>query len=284
MDPKLFEEFIREIKSIPGLGNFLGANTSYLRGVYEQAAMYGVGAYTTRLPPDPDSDESRPNAREEAGHMSDNSEGFSYRKLIKLLGMTTSANDAEALSFIRAANSELDKLGKTWSEFIMSKVTVVADPFDKVPTPTQSTSDIDTAYGRGGDWRNRGATAPQRPPPPRTQRQPSRPAPAPDYSYMGPKPRANPDPFATTQGKPATAKSPGAARIENKFAGLCTRCKERVGPGEGEAFLDGKFANGKDRWSVEHTPGGCLTKAKPQPIKGTMSDLDDMIQDIRLMP
>lgn len=217
--------------------------------------------------------------------MPDNSEGFSYKKLIKLLGMTTSQNDAEALSFMRAANAEIDKLGKTWHEFIMSKVTVVADPFDKVPDPAKAAPDPDP--GRNPPRWQQTAAAPQRPappPPPRPTRPAPRPAPAPDYSYMGaqsymgqtqPRPRAQPDPFQQTSGRPATAKQP--TRVSNRFAGLCVKCKERVAPGDGEAFLDGKLSNGKDRWSVEHTPGTCPQKAKPAPIKGTIADLDDMI-------
>lgn len=221
------------------------------------------------------------NQRKEDKPMPDNSEGFSYSRLIKLLGMTTASNDGEALAAMRMANRELDRLGKTWHEFIMSKITVVADPFAQVPTPP-STPTAD-AYGRPCDWRN--ATAPSRPtpPPPPRRPQPTPPRPpaagTPDYSYMShqsQRPRAQPDPFKQTSGRPAKAKQPG--RTTNRFAGLCAKCKERVGVGEGEAFLDGKFASGKDRWAVEHTPGTCPQKAKPAPVKGSMSDLDDMMK------
>jgi hypothetical protein len=215
----------------------------------------------------------------------DNSEGFSYQRLIKLLGMTTAANDGEALAAMRMANKELDRLGKNWAEFIMSKVTVVADPFNSVPAPPSAPP---TDYGR--HW-NRAATAPSRPQQPVRPQQtytpkPMRPRPTqapqspPDYSYMGassgsPRPKAQPDPFKQTSGRPATQAQPN--RISNRFAGLCVKCKERVGPGEGEAFLDGKFSSGKDRWAVEHTPGTCPQKPKPQPIRGTIADLDNML-------
>ena len=55
--------------------------------------------------------------------------------LIKLLKMTTSANDAEALSFMRKANEQLIRTGWDWEKLLHAKVTVMADPFENIPMP-----------------------------------------------------------------------------------------------------------------------------------------------------
>jgi len=64
-------------------------------------------------------------------------------KLIKLLKMTTSSNDAEALAFLRKANAELVKFGGDWESLLRGKVTVIGDPFDgcfAAPVPPPPTS------------------------------------------------------------------------------------------------------------------------------------------------
>lgn len=69
-------------------------------------------------------------------------ENQDFSKLVKLLGMTGSANDAEALAFMRAANAQLVKLGWTWEKLLMQKVTIVEDPFQDAPViPARNTSD-----------------------------------------------------------------------------------------------------------------------------------------------
>lgn len=182
-----------------------------------------------------------------------NDEGFSYKKLIKLLGMTTSAHDAEALSAIRHANSELDRLGKTWHEFIMSKIVVVADPFGGIPVPPNQTQ---------APLRN--PTTPLRTPPV---------TPPPGGYYQPPRqsPRQSPPP-------PPPHMRRGRGFV-NRFAGLCVKCKERVPVGLGEAYSNGTFTNGKERWAVEHARGGCPKKtpqASIRPGSSTISDLDSM--------
>jgi hypothetical protein len=57
-------------------------------------------------------------------------------KLIKLLKMTTSSNDAEALAFLRKANLELAKFGGDWESLLRGKVTVIGDPFEGVSAPS----------------------------------------------------------------------------------------------------------------------------------------------------
>ena len=234
--------------------------------------------------------------------MPTNTEGFSYQRLIKLLGMTTSPNDGEALVAIRKANAELDRLGKTWAEFIMSKITVVADPFGSVPDLGFASSRTTTAY------------APPRPQP-QPRPRPTTPPPldlgshAADivarYAPQGinltdmirklrmttgadlvpaktaieaavrawnaarpaPQPQPKPDPWASTSGTSQTTRT-------NQFAGICSNCKERVGPQEGQCFESGKLSSGKIRWSVQHLPGQCPQKAKS--ASAPKVNLDDL--------
>lgn len=56
--------------------------------------------------------------------------------LIKLLKMTTSSNDAEALLAVRKANEQLQKFGGDWERLLRSRVTIIgADPFSAIPEP-----------------------------------------------------------------------------------------------------------------------------------------------------
>jgi len=56
-------------------------------------------------------------------------------KLIKLMQLTKSSMDGEALSAIRMANRELDKFGGDWETLLRGKVTVIGDPFAGLATP-----------------------------------------------------------------------------------------------------------------------------------------------------
>lgn len=61
--------------------------------------------------------------------------------LIKLLKMTTSSNDAEALLFVRKANDKLKEIGWDWDRLLRGKITIIADPFDSVPVPQKKQED-----------------------------------------------------------------------------------------------------------------------------------------------
>lgn len=54
---------------------------------------------------------------------------------IKVLLMTTSDTDGEALAAIRRANSMLRNAHIDWEKLLRGKVTVVADPFNDIPAP-----------------------------------------------------------------------------------------------------------------------------------------------------
>jgi hypothetical protein len=55
--------------------------------------------------------------------------------LIKLLKMTTSSHDNEALVAMRKANTELLKFGGDWDTLLRGKVTVIGDPFENLRKP-----------------------------------------------------------------------------------------------------------------------------------------------------
>lgn len=60
--------------------------------------------------------------------------------LVKLLGMTTSSVDAEALVAMRKANELLARLQLTWPALLRGRVTVLADPFANIVPPQASSA------------------------------------------------------------------------------------------------------------------------------------------------
>lgn len=92
--------------------------------------------------------------------------------LIKLLKLTTSSNDSEALLACRKANEQLAKFGGDWEALLHSKVTVIADPFS-APPPTM-------------EQVNRRPAAPPPPAPPRPTPPPPRPQPRPQAAAQTP--------------------------------------------------------------------------------------------------
>lgn len=59
-----------------------------------------------------------------------------HQLLVKLLKMTTSAVDAEALVAMRKANQLLADAGWDWDKLMAGKITVVGDPFANLGDPT----------------------------------------------------------------------------------------------------------------------------------------------------
>lgn len=55
--------------------------------------------------------------------------------LVKLLKMTSSSNDGEALTAMRKANELLKTAGWDWDKLFAGKIKVVADPFANLGTP-----------------------------------------------------------------------------------------------------------------------------------------------------
>lgn len=69
---------------------------------------------------------------------SDGKTSLNLELLIKLLKLTTSSNDGEALLASRKANEVLGKFGGDWEALLRGKVTVIADPFAAAATPVAS--------------------------------------------------------------------------------------------------------------------------------------------------
>lgn len=123
--------------------------------------------------------------------------------LIKVLLMTTSDNNSEALAAIRRANVMLRNASTDWEKLLRGKVTVVADPFADIAPPDTATR-----------FSTSRPSVPQKP-------EPYEP---PTYST---RPQA-------TQPK-APNYSPQAARRNNTnaFAGHCFNCNTYVNSGYG---------------------------------------------------
>ena len=106
-------------------------------------------------------------------------------RLIKLLQMTTSPNEGEAITAMRMANTYVrDRLQTDWEAILRGKVTVVADPFGPA---------VNAAPPRA----NRGA-----PPPP------TRPAPQPAPRPFSPPPQPRPTPTWTPPPPPPPTTGP----------------------------------------------------------------------------
>lgn len=132
--------------------------------------------------------------------------------LIKVLLMTTSDNNSEALAAVRRANVMLRNASTDWEKLLRGKVTVVADPFADIAAP-QSTSS------------SHRPTVPQRP---QYVEPEDRPAP-PAYYIKTPTRPMNP---ATPR---APTYSPQVARRNNtnNYAGRCFNCNVGVAAGYG---------------------------------------------------
>ena len=113
---------------------------------------------------------------------------------IKVLLMTTSDTDGEALAALRRANAMLRSANVDWDKLLRGKVTVVADPFANIPAPNTHKSSI----------------KPKAPSPPRP------PTPTPSYNR----------PIRPTY-------SPKQANNTNRFAGNCFACDTLVDIGHG---------------------------------------------------
>jgi len=144
--------------------------------------------------------------------------------ILKLLRMTTSTNDGEALVAIRKVNSTMASFGWDWDKLIAGKIKVVADPFGKQvqngnPNPYESRT---------------GRRAPPPPPPP-------------------PAPRARPRPT------PPPPPPPQRARINstktNNYAGWCYCCGDAVPRMSGQVFDPHDFTGAaRSKWQIVCNP------------------------------
>lgn len=93
--------------------------------------------------------------------------------LAKLLGMTDSASDNEALSAIRQANRLLKSAGWTWEQLIREKIKIVENPFAGLGDPLSD---------RPAEGGFKTATPPSAPPTPKPPPQP-KPKPMPEANW-----------------------------------------------------------------------------------------------------
>ena len=131
--------------------------------------------------------------------MTEKPQSLNLELLIKLLKLTASSNDAEALLAMRKATEVLLKFGGDWEALLHSKVTVIADPFTVAAPPP----------------RNEREFAP--PPPPRAQAPRPQPPPkaaaqTPQYTHPSFKVKRR---FGGQAAAPAAAQTPSPAPTRN---------------------------------------------------------------------
>lgn len=132
--------------------------------------------------------------------------------LVKLLKMTSSPNDGEALTAVRKANELLASAGWDWDRLMSGKIVVVEDPFGAIGTPKSS--------GRRDYTQGTAPAPPTVPNPP-----PQRPAPKTTTWPLG--------------------------RLPNKFAAHCYCCGVEVFAGHGFIFKASDHSNNSaSGWSV----------------------------------
>ena len=86
--------------------------------------------------------------------------------LAKLLGMTTSNNDGEALNAIRKANLLMKSAGWTWADLISKKIKIIENPFTGLGDPRQKMPPPPRPRGTGmatewNDGKAQGSAQPQ---------------------------------------------------------------------------------------------------------------------------
>jgi cell division septation protein DedD len=101
---------------------------------------------------------------------------LNLERLIKLLKLSASPNDSEALAAVRKANDVLARSFGDWDSLLRGKVTIIEDPFNSIKAPPRR------------DTPREAPSPPQRPAPPQ-------PKPAPP-----PPPKPQPKPHANTTG------------------------------------------------------------------------------------
>lgn len=122
--------------------------------------------------------------------------------VIKLLKMSTSANDAEALVAIRKANAQVTAAGWDWERLLLGKVKIVADPFSTLANPAD-------------DPRRGASAAPSTPP--RSQSSPFVASPPPPRPARPFSTKPAPPPPTQTQAGPISTRA-------NQYAAHCYCC------------------------------------------------------------
>lgn len=140
------------------------------------------------------------------------------RLVIKLMKMTTSQVDNEALMALRKANERISALGWDWEALLSNKITIVADPFDKIEIikPTES---------------HRQPSAPPRPQAPQRPSAQSQYQQAYRAAQQAYQPRATPTPKAPTVN----------SYKSNRHDGNCFCCGALVNAWQGATFQPSNY-------------------------------------------
>jgi len=137
--------------------------------------------------------------------------------LIKLMRLTTSSTDAEALMAIRKANEQVSKFGGDWDTILRGKVkvTVIGDPFKNLSTPAGfKPAPSHNAGFHAGNTVGPGAPPPPPPPPSGPLHWHNQPPPPPPRSPPRPR-RPKPQPKPQPQPAQQFATNIKAARRRN---------------------------------------------------------------------
>ena len=161
----------------------------------------------------PEFDDGKPIWPKEEPRMTDPNQLPKQELLIKLLRMTTSDNDGEALTALRKANAFLTAAGWDWEKLILGKIRIIEDPFKNLSTPP--TNSVRGTYG----------TTP--------------PAPAPQSFTQ-------PPPF-----RPAPRQTWPLGIQPNRFAGFCYCCGQEVVANTGLIFKPSQYnAQASSDWKI----------------------------------
>ena len=177
---------------------------------------------------------------------------------MKILGMTTSDNDGQALVAIRKANKLLADAGWTWERLIAGKITIVQDPFN----------------GVGDSFANMFTAAPKA----KTS------TPAPKAATPTPM-AARPAPTPPSQNIPWTAGGSNGAisGMRNKYVGFCYCCGVEVPAGNGFFFTPShRNPAAPNKWHVVcvpcNTSGTVYANATGQrPKSRGKSNINDLV-------
>lgn len=170
--------------------------------------------------------------------------------LIKILGMTTSENDNQALVAIRKANALLRDNGWDWEKLIQGKIRIIEDPFKSVPSPSPQTGggNVGPAYAPNRPRPAADPYATTRRPQGTTPSNPARPKPgtwAPSPPPPPPQaPAADPASWGANPNFATAAKAAPHHKhylATNKWANGCYCCGQYVAAGAGAVFKPGNF-------------------------------------------
>lgn len=177
--------------------------------------------------------------------------------LLKIMNMTTVAEDTVALVALRRANKLLEEAGWSWEKLLLGKIVVVADPFSNIQAPPKKE---ESPYSSA-------SSIPPRP-------QPARPKPTPQAAFTPaftrPRPIRNSAPqtdydWGTKSPASAPSSSAGGATLgskPNKYPGFCFCCGDHVPVTTGVVFNPKDHNSAAaDKWSIACAP---CNRSKPR--------------------